>query len=66
MTSPAPVLVVGVAAAVLSGDFALARWRAKEAVLARVSSLYDDGHDVVIPPVEPAEGRLVGAERCSP
>src|SRR5689334_13939060 len=46
--SPSAVLVIGVVEAVMSGDFTLARWRAREAVLARVSALWDDGHDVVM------------------
>lgn len=48
----AAVLVVGVVEAVVRGDWALARWRAREAVFSRVSALYDDGHDVVIPVAE--------------
>jgi len=40
---PAAALVVSVSAAVIRGDWILARHLAREAVLARVSALYDDG-----------------------
>jgi hypothetical protein len=46
MTSPAAVYVIATVRAVLSTDWPLARWCYREAVLARVSSLLDDRHDV--------------------
>jgi len=58
--TPAAVYVVAVVEAVLRGDWSLARWSAKEAVMARVSALWDEGR-AVVPPAP--EGRMVGAER---
>ncbi len=61
---PAAVYVLGVARAVDRGDWMLARWSARMAVLARVSALLDDGHEVDTAKLPPApEGRMVGAER---
>lgn len=49
--TPSAVYVLGVVEAVLRGDWELARWSHRQAVMARVSALFDDGHDV-IPPAE--------------
>ncbi len=55
--TPAAVYVVGVVEGVMRGDWALAKWCAKEAVLARVSTLWDEGRAVVQPV---PEGGMVG------
>jgi hypothetical protein len=44
--NPSPVFVVQVTAAVLRGDWSLARWAHRHAVLARVAALYDAGEPV--------------------
>jgi hypothetical protein len=44
--TPAPVYVLAAVRAVLSTDWAFAKWCHHQAVLARVSALLDDGHAV--------------------
>lgn len=46
--TPAPVYVLAAVRAVLSTDWQLACWCHRQAVLARVSALLDDGHDVAL------------------
>jgi hypothetical protein len=66
---PAPVLVVHVTIAVMRGDWMLVRHLHREAVLARVAALLDDGLDVAVPDRRKLDaderplGRLVGFER---
>ena len=47
--TPAAVYVLAAVRAVIVGDWSLARWAHRRAVLARVSVLLDDGHEIEIP-----------------
>ena len=47
--TPAAAMVCAVASAVTRGDWALARWAAREAVASRAVALWDDGADVEHP-----------------
>lgn len=38
--SPSPVYVLGVVRAIMSGDYALARWSARQAVVARAGEAW--------------------------
>ncbi len=63
--APAPVFVLLVVRALMSGDIFLARWAARQATLARVSALLDDEIHVDMARVaEPPSGRMVGVDRC--
>jgi hypothetical protein len=44
--TPAAAMVCAVASAVIRGDWALARWAARQAVASRAVVLWDDGADV--------------------
>lgn len=62
--TPAAAMVCAVASAVTRGDWALARWAAREAVASRAVALWDDGADVKLETVAAPIGDPVQTRRA--